>query len=603
MEYRDTFEPRPFQAEVIEKVMDGFATGRAVTVALGTPGTGKTLTYQAAATHLLREGLIDHLAVFVPRVNLARDCENSWMARPKNSRTDVGFHLLFDSALRFGKIRHTAAIGPLTSPGATGVGFVSTYAALALDSDQVFLDWAREHQGRFLLVADEAQFCGGDSDRGGEGGTQAGARIHELSGYAAHTLLLTGTPYRADGKKLVLCTYSDPDEDGKQYLNKHVEATYADGIDGSYLRRFEMTLYDGTITENAVDDTWSVDYKVSSRDGNLAPVLRVPTTWAPLVDLVVQGVREKQALHPKYRGLISCMESRDADAVANYLRQRYPGLRVFKAVSADGEAARKALEDFRLQDADILVTVRMAFIGYDCKQITVVGVLTHYRDPGHLMQLVGRGLRVWDALPYAEQTCRIIAPDDEKMNAFLDQLREEQDEGVRRRETRERGDGEQRPAAGDTLSYIAATQMNRIRAVSNDAEVDHDDRILLEAGKREYGLVDDVTKLAGFAEFLGMRLKDAYTGRPEPEVAVAAEPVEVLTEQQHIDSAHSQTAEQIRVLLRRRGIDPGHAEYSKHVAKTTAQVNRLAGCNSREARTIEQAEARLRVAKMLASEQ
>jgi hypothetical protein len=40
-------------------------------------------------------------------------------------------------------------------------------------------------------------------------------------------------------------------------------------------------------------------------------------------------------------------------------------------------------------------TVRKAFIGYDCKMITVVGVLTNYRDMGHLMQLVGRGLRTW----------------------------------------------------------------------------------------------------------------------------------------------------------------------------------------------------------------
>jgi hypothetical protein len=33
---------------------------------------------------------------------------------------------------------------------------------------------------------------------------------------------------------------------------------------------------------------------------------------------------------------------------------------------------------------DILATVRMAFIGYDSPQITVVGILTHYRDRGHL---------------------------------------------------------------------------------------------------------------------------------------------------------------------------------------------------------------------------
>ncbi|MDX3697052.1 hypothetical protein PV726_43845 [Streptomyces europaeiscabiei] len=57
---------------------------------------------------------------------------------------------------------------------------------------------------------------------------------------------------------------------------------------------------------------------------------------------------------------------------------------------------------------DILVTVRMAFIGYDCPQITVVGILTHHRDRGHLMQMVGRGLRMWSDMRPREQSCLII---------------------------------------------------------------------------------------------------------------------------------------------------------------------------------------------------
>src|SRR5690606_39677784 len=123
-------------------------------------------------------------------------------------------------------------------------------------------------------------------------------------------------------------------------------------------------------------------------------------------------VRSKQKIHPDYRGLISCMEQRDAKQVASYLQQAYPGLRVSLAISEDGPEAERALRDYQVKGGDILVTVRKAFIGYDCPQITVVGILTHYRDPGHLMQLVGRGLRTWSGVEARSQSCRVIAPDD-----------------------------------------------------------------------------------------------------------------------------------------------------------------------------------------------
>lgn len=605
MEFHDTFDPRPFQADVIESVIDGFDTGRAATIALGTPGTGKTLAYQAAATHLLREGLIDHIAVFVPRISLAQQCETSWLYQDRKTREIFGNHKQFDAALCFGKIRHSDARPPLTQHGAVGTGFVSTYAALAT-APAVFTEWAEEHRGRFLLVADEAQFCGEPDENGG--GTRAGALIEELHKHAAHSLLLTGTPYRADGKQLVLAKYTDPDDSGRRQLIRHVEATYADGIDLGYLRRFEMLLHEGDITETEVGQQWSVKYHLSSRDTNLRPVLQLPTTWQPMVDMVVQGVREKQILNPEYRGLISCMEKKEAETVTAYLRSRHPAMRVHIAVSADGPTAQQALQDFKTRPADILVTVRMAFIGYDCPEITVVGVLTHYRDKGHLMQLVGRGLRVWDREPFAEQTCRIIAPDDPRMQDFLEQLREQQDEGVRRRELRDPGDPDSPKGKGgtDPLTYIEATRMTTVRAVSNDAEVEDDERRLIEAAKHELGLADDVTRLAAFAELMGIRAK--ASAAPD-EAAVQFEPVEAsqvrvtpMTDKQQIAELNRQTAAEIRGYLSDRMVTAENPGYGVYMGKVTALVNKAAGGTAKEIRTVEQAEARLRCAKSIRSQ-
>ena len=601
--YTDTFDPRPFQADVIEAIFDGFATDRRITIALGTPGTGKTLAYQGAATHLLRQGLIDYLAVFVPRVSLAQQCETSWMHQDPETRELHGLHKLFDTKSRFGKIRHSDARPPLTQPGAIGTGFTSTYAALATDP-ATFINWAEEHRGRFLLVADEAQFCGADDGTGG--GTRAGALIKEMHEHAAHTVLLTGTPYRADGRPLVLADYTEPNETGKQQLVRHVEATYADGIDGEYLRRFEMLLHEGSVTETDVGQQWSVEYQLSSRESNLQPVLRLPTTWQPMADMVVQSIREKQILNPAYRGLISCMEKKDAEAVTNYLRTRYPGLRVHIAVSSDGKAAQDTLQNFKTQPADILVTVRMAFIGYDCKQITVVGVLTHYRDKGHLMQLVGRGLRVWDDEPFDEQTCRIIAPDDPRMQEFLGQLREQQDEGLRRRQDRTQDeDGSGREGADrEQLTYIESTQMTTVRAVSNDAEVEHDERLLIESLKHRHGLVADVTSLASFLDDYGIRAKAmadtaSVEFSPEPAAPSPAAPAAALTDKQQIAELNRQTAAEIRSYLSDRLVTAENPAYGTYMGKVTKLVNKAAGGTAKEMRTVEQAERRLRAAKAI----
>lgn len=602
--YNDTFDPRPFQADAVEAIVDGFATGRRITIALGTPGTGKTLAYQAAATHLLREGLIDYLAVFVPRISLAQQCETSWMHRDKDTGELRGLFQLFDAKSHFGKIRHSDAQPPLTQHGAIGTGYASTYAALVTDP-KTFTDWAEEHHGRFLLVADEAQFCGADDGNGG--GTKAGALIKEMHEHAAHTVLLTGTPYRADGKQLVLSDYTEPDESGKQQLIRHVEATYADGIDEEYLRRFEMLLHEGSVTETDVGRQWSVEYQLSSRESNLQPVLRLPTTWQPMADMVVQSVREKQILNPAYRGLISCMEKKDAEAVTNYLRSRYPGLRVHIAISSDGKAAQDTLQNFKTHPADVLVTVRMAFIGYDCKQITVVGVLTHYRNKGHLMQLVGRGLRVWDEEPFDEQTCRIIAPDDPQMQEFLGELREQQDEGMRRRQERERDEDGRPGEDGGTepLTFIEQTRMTTVRAVSNDAEVEHDERLLIESLKHRHGLVGDVTSLAGFLEDYGIRTKAVDTDAVVSEFTHEQFPPEVpapttaLTDKQQIKELNRQVSEELKAHLTDRGIVGGRPDYGMYMGKVTKRVNKAAGTSADEVRTVEQAEARLRAAKAI----
>lgn len=591
LQYRDSFRPRPFQREVVNSVLDGMSSGRRTTIVLASPGSGKTLAYQAVATYAFREGLADLIAVFVPRIVLAEQCELDWMTRHSDGNTTGNF-LLFDARSRFGKIRHVPNRPPLTQPGEAGVGFVSTYSSLV--TSQVYEDWADGHRGRFLLIADEAQFCGADSERGG--GTRAGALISELHRLAAHTLLLTGTPYRSDGQPLILAEYDEPDEDGKRRLLYNAKADYRDGVREGYLRRFEATLHDARVRWKAVDNTVT-EYDLSTSGADLIEVLRKPEVWQPIADRVVEDVREKQRIDPEYRGLISCMEQNDAKRVYKYLSDKYSGLKIMKAISEDGPQSEHALKMFKGEKAkgrggDILVTVRKAFIGYDCKTITVVGILTHYRDWGHLEQLVGRGLRVWDRAPGRSQSCRVVAPDDPLMTKFIEFMRGESEQGLRERKERE-AEGKA-DAVPQELGYVESALATTARAVSNDASLDHDQRTLIEAIKHDVGATDDVTVLAQFAEKLGLMLPQAESAAPVAEISEVPE-----TERQQIKNLNRLVHETIRGILKAQGIYGGRPDYGTHAERVTHEVNARSGYGADDCRVVEHAQARLNTARDL----
>ena len=220
--YNDSFKPRPFQDDLIQAVISRNTQGKRFTVAWAGPGTEKILGYQAVGITLLRDGLIDWIAAYTPRTSLAQQCELEY-SRQRD---------YFDPKGRFDKILHKINNPPFTI--GTRVGYGSTNAALCA-APNLHLRWAQEHAGRFLLVVDEAQFGGCDDTDRALTGTAAAANIEALCRYAAHTLVLTGTPYRSDKAQIVLAEYRE-DQVGNKKIVYHVRARYKDGISQEYLR-------------------------------------------------------------------------------------------------------------------------------------------------------------------------------------------------------------------------------------------------------------------------------------------------------------------------------------------------------------------------------
>lgn len=586
----DQFRPRRFQAELRNSVAQRVVAQETATVAYVAPGSGKTLGWQAVVTDLMRTGHISTAAVFVPRTNLAIAAETDYRAEGTDG-TDEGDFLLFESK-RLERVRHRRNAYPLLPHNVIREAYTTCYASLASYPD-LHLDWARKHEGDFLLVADEAQFCGQESNGMGlPGSTRAGEYIQQMAQVARHTLLLTGSHKRADGRPLVLADYlPNPKDPKRKKLVSQVEANYSDGVALCYLRDFEVCFKNAPVnlrnTENA--DTFDgllSDPKLYEYMGSIKNALRREDVWQPVVDEVVDRVREAQKVKQGYRGLIACMEQMDARRIVTYLGQRHRDLRVELAVSSDEGEALRALRRFKGRKdadpdekppADILVTVRMAFIGYDCKQIGVVGVLTNYRDSGHLLQLIGRGLRMWGGAP-SPQLIQIVTTDDPAMKKFVAWLRTEADKGLKEREEREGSDFIGDPGSWEIASIGPATTRieNRGGAIPPAAS-----EKIAEA-LRTVGPVTTTTQAIELMGQLGFVFPDDPAETIAPAPAPAAPP---RTEAEIVAHEKGKASKLIGGLLYRKGFEPSHGNYQQARAKITRSINDVFGIRSTEAIT------------------
>ncbi len=398
------------------------------------PGSGKTRAYLVAADALYRRGVIDAVVVLTPRLNLARQSESDWDAMRRALPADG-----------LGPVCQRDNVPPLVRDGAGG--YATTYQSLLANPD-LHLHFVRGRST--LLVLDEAQQLGDDNDWGQ--GTRSADLARQLGHAARLIFVLSGTPYRADGQPLLFARYGAPDAEGRCRLVPDVQASYLDGVRQGYLREFECHLHDGLGRWQEAGGALET-LTLSQLDRRLVRILRQPGYWQPLADRFVAKVREAQdAVDPRLRGLIAASDQGHAREVIAYLRRAHPDVRVLLATQ-DEEQAQDNLRRFRAGEGDVLVTVAMAHVGYDCPAISVILPLTTVRQEGWLRQLFARGLRMLPDLEPDLQVCHAIVPDDRRMAAFVEQLRGESAAGLRAREEREAREAR---AGGDTAANQGA---------------------------------------------------------------------------------------------------------------------------------------------------
>ena len=598
--YDDAFDPslRSFQGEMIKTAVARFVAGEKVTVGLIWCGSGKTLAGQAVTTALMRLRPADRKRIryvlwYTPRVVLAQQAELKYRHAVRDEKqravidpstgdpAEVGDFLLFDARCRLEHLWHRGNKAPLLPAAADMAGLVSTYQSLVEDSKkptreggQLHLDWARKHKDEFLLIADEAQFCGAPTDEDDLGSPLAGQYIAQMSGYAAHTLLLTGTADRADGRKLVLCDdLYEADERHRLHLRPDVEALYWQGIAQRYLREFDVAIHETKVRlKSGIEYDLSMSSKQPPEErAALAEVLRDPEVWKPLCDLTIKRLRYMQQIDGKYRALFACMQVSEAREVLSYLTQC--GVKAMIAVSEDGAKAKEALRQFQNCPYDALVTVRMAFLGYDCPEITAVCVLTNYRDMGHLAQLVFRGGRVWkEGGPAKSQTLHLAVPDDQAMQRFIDYLRTEQAKGIL---LREEGEGPPPPLPGNGAALDRAWVAS-VRGATNERDISSAEYAEGQAILDELGPITTPDQIRQ----LQMKLFSGHQW-PAPESPdYAAQAGVPKTDREITADEKGLAARKIGEFLRAQGHNPGDFNYQPTRQRLTRRINNDFGINS-----------------------
>ena len=141
-----------------------------------------------------------------------------------------------------------------------------------------------------------------------------------------------------------------------------------------------------------------------------------------ILEAALKKFDELQVIQPNNKCLIV---AKSIDA-AQKIYELVKGMdrKVEIATSMDSKKAHVATNTFKYGSSDILVTCQMCYEGLDCRQISVVCLLTHIRSKPWIEQAIARGTR-FDPLGKPDQKCHLFTLQDQKMERVLDRIRSE----------------------------------------------------------------------------------------------------------------------------------------------------------------------------------
>ncbi|MDX3525996.1 DEAD/DEAH box helicase family protein [Streptomyces sp. ID05-39B] len=342
---------------------NGGVNGNFLVVA--TPGAGKTTLALAIAQDLIDRSVVTRIVVIVPTKHLRRQWAEA------GARRGIKLDHVFEN--RNGAV------------GADFDGVVATYQGVASSP----LLWQRlTGSKRTLVIFDEIHHAGDGED------LRWGEALKESFEPAARRLLLSGTPFRTDGKPIPFVTY---DEERRAVAGFNYDYGTA-LIDGGVVRPAVFPAWDGKSKWRRSGQlaVTSVDLSEADKD-EVPPALKAALDpneeWIPSVlQEAHTALLQMRIDTPDAGGLVVASDQFAANAYAKIL-ERIAGVPIPVAIS-DEPNASQIIKDFSKGTAPWVVAVYMIAEGVDIPRLGVGVYASRVRTKMFFTQVVGRFVRM-----------------------------------------------------------------------------------------------------------------------------------------------------------------------------------------------------------------
>jgi len=400
---------------IARRVIAGVHESNSITLDC-TPGGGKTGAGTLLAQLLLDAGTVDSVLWLVPRLSLAEqvvDAFSTGMGHREGRQLQVvdGQDELFAPDLP-----HM----PVT------VGHVTTYQTIASKANyKRFCDALLSR--KTLLIADEVQFLNDELDRGWH------SKAKSVFDAAAFKLLMSGTLWRTDDKRIPFIEY-ERRSDGKNYPLCDISYTLRRAVEEQAVLPTEWHVRGAKVNfaYNGVDQTLDLlDDNDEEESRKVRTFLSSDKATFGVIDNMVEDWRDWCKHGYNSRMIVMADDTSEAKKFQRYLHTKH-NISCVLATSREESAGRKLRHFRERKHGQCLVTVAMAYVGFDCPDLTHMAYLSAIRAPSWMLQSFARVSR-FDAnapIGYDQQHAFIYGPDDERFRQFCAWLRNQIAMGV-----------------------------------------------------------------------------------------------------------------------------------------------------------------------------
>ena len=436
-------EPRKWQ----QKFWDSWAASMKREFLLtAIPGAGKTRAATKVSHDFLLAGNDRRLLIVVPTVNL----QEQW-------RLEASYRGIALQTSEFG-----------TEFRGEFVGAVATYQSLDTQAMTFKVICSRSPT---LVILDEPHHCAEKKSWGNN--------AKEAFNLAKRILLLSGTPFRTDGKAIPFIEY-----DGQGFSVADERYDYPDALRDGVVRLLNFDYNRGRYDwlQDGIVDNYEFHSDLSEKEASerLYRLLTAQGDWVK--EQITKAHAQLQQIRkyiPDAAAMAACIDRNHAEQIAHVIKTvtgREPSI-----IVSDNEIATDTVAKFRSAKTEWLVAVKQVTEGTDIKRLQVLCWLTNTATELFFRQLIGRVSRVRfkedevsEEVFNQDNTGYVFLPDDPRLIMFarrLEQIQVQALVGEAEKEKRERDQGEVRPDG----VFVSST---------------HDGTAHVLIGLKEYSLVE-----------------------------------------------------------------------------------------------------------------